>query len=173
MSRKKYMPKLLKEFQDIYENPDNLKTFYIYYISLVNFVKKHPKYFTKSIKDAWGLSELMAINPMEYIVEKPDLSLGMEKRGIGSIDFGSADTLAMSISSTLWDMITIYSEKECPFTPDMELRYVKNVSDCGSETIILECSQCGWTENLKGEEYKGPFGKILPVNKQELQKLKY
>lgn len=62
MSKKKYMPKLLEEFREIYKDPNNLKDFLSYYTSLVNFIERHPKYFTEEIKNAWGLPQLMAIN---------------------------------------------------------------------------------------------------------------
>lgn len=58
-------------------------------------------------------------------------------------------------------MVTIYSGKDCPITPEMELRYIKNVLDRGSENILLECSQCGWIEEPTGKEYDGPFGNFF------------
>lgn len=169
MSKKKYLIRLSEEFRSIYQDPDNLKDYYSYYLSLVNFIEKRPKYFTEEIKNAWGLPELMTIDPKEYIVSKPDISLKMEKKRMGSSVFGSVDTIAMSISSTLWDMVTIYSGKDCPITPEMELRYIKNVLDGGSESILLECSQCGWVEESTGKEYDGPFGNFFPANKKDLQ----
>lgn len=170
MSKKKYLIRLSKEFQVIYQDPENLKDYQSYYMSLVNFIKERPKYFTEEIKNAWGLPELMAIDPEEYIVSNPDISLEMErKRMMIFDDFGSVSTIAMIISSILWDMVTIYSGKECPITPEMELRYIKNVCDDHSEVILLECSQCGWIEDLEGKEYDGPFGRFFPVNKKDLQ----
>lgn len=169
MSKKKYLIRLSKEFQAIYQDPENLKDYQSYYMSLVNFIKERPKYFTEEIKNDWGLLELMAIDPKEYIVSNPDISLEMEEKRMGSADFGRVDTFAMIISSILWDMITIYSGKDCPITPEMELRYVKNVCDDHSEVILMECSQCGWIEDLVGKEYDGPFGRFFPVNKKDLQ----
>lgn len=163
------MIKLTQDFHKIYSNPENLKNFYNYYLSLVNFVNKNPKYFTEEIKQRSGISELIIIDPYEYIVSDPDISLKREKSRLESIGFDKVDTLAMIISSILWDMVTIYSGKDCPITPDMELRYIKNVLDGGFENILLECSQCGWVEDLTGKKYDGPFGSVFPANKKDLQ----
>ncbi|EOH96175.1 hypothetical protein UAY_03085 [Enterococcus moraviensis ATCC BAA-383] len=160
---------LLKDYYQIFSNPQTLKDFFSYYEALVRFVKKHPVEFTDEVKDEWGLNELLDININEYIVANPDICLDMEAKRLVR-DYESIDTLAMSIRDTLWDMVTIYSGKDCPITPNDELRYIKIKYADDSERLLLECAGCGWTEDVEGNEYEGPFGRVFPVNKDDLEK---
>ena len=75
----------------------------------------------------------------------------------------------MTIRDTLWDMITIYSRKNCPITQSDESRYIKIIYNDDSEDILLECQGCGWTEYVNGDRYSGPVGKVIPANEEEIK----
>ncbi|WP_088816166.1 MULTISPECIES: hypothetical protein [Listeria] len=160
---------LLKEYYQIFSDSQALKNFFSYYEALVSFVKKHPIEFTDEVKDEWGLNELLDININEYLVATPDICLDMEAKRLVRA-YENIDTLAMSIRDTLWDMVTVYSGKDCPITPNDELRYIKLVYKDNSDKILLECAGCGWTEDTSGNEYTGPYGKVYPVNQKEIEK---
>ncbi|MGX7417235.1 hypothetical protein ACWOFR_00370 [Carnobacterium gallinarum] len=160
---------LLKDYYQIFSDPQKLKDFFSYYEALVQFVIKYPTEFNDEVKDEWGLNELLDINTNEYIVTNPDICLDMEAKRLVR-DYESIDTLAMSIRDTLWDMITVYSGKDCPVTPNDELRYIKLVCEDNSDQILLECAGCGWTEDTSGNEYRGPYGKVFPINQKEIEK---
>jgi hypothetical protein len=168
MSEKLINKKLLEDYYDIFSNLESLKDFSSYYRALVQFVKKYPMEFTNEIKDVWGLSELINIDIDEYLVDNPEICLDMEKKRLVR-DYESMDTLSMTISETLWDMVTVYSGKDCPITPNDELRYIKIVYEDNSDKILLECAGCGWTEDTNGNEYTGPIGKVFPANEKEIK----
>lgn len=161
---------LVKEFRETSQCSSNLESYENYYKACVQFINKNKDYFIDSILKKWGLDVLISIDAEEYIVSKLDLSLNMEKIRLSKGAYENIDTLAMSIRDTLWDMITVYSGKDCPITPADELRYIKLIDEDGIEKLLLECAGCGWTEELNGEEYKGSFGKVFPVNKREIEK---
>lgn len=160
---------LLKDYYLIFSAPQALKDFFSYYEALVRFVKKHSVEFTNEVKDKWGLNELLNININEYIVANPDICLDMEAKRLVRA-YENIDTLAMSIRDTLWDMVTVYSGKDCPITPNDELRYIKLVYKDNSDKFLLECAGCGWAEDASGNEYTGPHGKVLPVTQREIEK---
>lgn len=161
---------LIKKFRDISHQEKNLKNYESYYLAYIEFINENRFFFTDSILKKWGLDILISINPKEYIVLNPDIALQMETKRLSRGVYGNIDTLAMSIRDTLWDMVTIYSGKDCPITPNDELRYIKIKYADDSERLLLECAGCGWTEDVEGNEYEGPFGRVFPVNKDDLEK---
>ncbi|MBO0473437.1 hypothetical protein IGL98_002301 [Enterococcus sp. DIV0840] len=160
---------LVKEFREISRCDNNLKSYEDYYQAYVKFINENRNYFTDLIIEKWGLDVLISIDSEEYIVPTPDLSLSMEKERLSKGEYEDIDTLAMSIRDTLWDMVTVYSGKDCPITPNDELRYIKVVYKDKSNKILLECAGCGWTEDIRGEEYTEDFGKVFPVNEKEIR----
>ncbi|MBM7690061.1 hypothetical protein BCR24_03690 [Enterococcus ureilyticus] len=170
MSEELINEKLLKDYYEIFNDSEKLKDFSNYYKALVQIVKKYPLEFTDEVRDEWGLNELLSIEEKKYIVDKPDICLNMEKKRLVR-NYENIDTLAMAIRDTLWDMVTVYSGKDCPITPNDELRYIKIVYEDNSDKILLECAGCGWTEDIDGNEYTGPVGKVFPVNKEEIKNI--
>lgn len=161
--------KLFKDYSEIFDDCENMTNFSSYYKALVEILKKHPLEFTDEVREEWGLNELLSIDEDEYIVTNPDLSLDTEKERVGQSVYEDIDTMAMSIRDTLWDMVTVYSGRDCPINPNDELRFIKIVYKDDSNQILLECPGCGWTEDLEGKEYTGDFGKVFPVTEKEIQ----
>ncbi|MBC1405577.1 hypothetical protein HBP39_09415 [Listeria welshimeri] len=169
MNKEMISEELLKDYYEIFSDSAKIKDFSSYYKALVQIIKKYPLEFTNEVRDEWGLNELIIIDENEYIVDKPDLCLSMERKRLVR-KYEDIDTLAMAIRDTLWDMVTIYSGKDCPLTPNDELRYIKIVYKDSSNKILLECAECGWTEDIDGDEYNGPIGKVFPVREGEVEK---
>lgn len=159
---------LVKEFRDISRCKSNLESYEKYYQAYVKFIIKNEFYFTDLILKKWGLDILIKIDSKDYIVSSPDLSLDRENTRLSRGKYEDIDTLAMSIRDTLWDMVTIYSGKDCPITQNDELRYIKLIYKDNSSKILLECAGCGWIEDTDGNEYKEPGGKVFPVKKVEI-----
>lgn len=161
---------LVEKFRKISQVESNLESYENYYQAYVRFINEHKFYFTDEVMRKWGLDVLVSIDIGEYLVVNPDLYLSLEKTRMGKGKYAKIDTLAMIIRDTLWDMVTIYSGKDCPRTPDDELRYIKIVYEDNSDKILLECATCGWTEDVNGREYTGPFGRVFPVKEKEIRK---
>lgn len=70
---------------------------------------------------------------------------------------------------TLWDMVTIRSDKICLNCGDGDLRYLKintNKSDNGK--VILECNICGKAVNIDGCECKDEIENYYPACKEDI-----
>jgi hypothetical protein len=81
------------------------------------------------------------------------------------------ESLAMRIGDTLWDMVTIYSGKDCPRCIDDELRYIIAKNQKTEITkIVLTCETCGWTEKLDGSNWNEGLIDELPASKDDLIK---
>ncbi|WP_044973128.1 hypothetical protein [Ruminococcus sp. HUN007] len=103
--------KLHEEFASLLKDPEVTKDYCSFYSSVVNWIKQKKKYFTKEIMERWRLDVLVNLDPNEYIVDEPDIDLSTEALRFEKIPPDKIDTLAMLIGDTLWDMVTIYSEK--------------------------------------------------------------
>ncbi|MDQ0062452.1 hypothetical protein [Paenibacillus harenae] len=140
-----------------------------YYSSLVSWVKKHRRYFTNDILAKSYLNILMSLEPKKYIVDDPEFKLDSELNWYIRIKPTniSINYLNALIESRLWDMVTIRSKKECPNCLHGGLRYLLLES---KDEILLECSECAWTENADGTKYDGGIARMLPANKMDLQR---
>lgn len=168
MKRDSITKQLLEDYYEIFNEEENLKDFNSYYKTLVQLIKKYPKDFSEKVKQRWGLTELLDLDLNKYIVDSPSICLKLEKNRLVR-NYENIDTLAMTIRDTLWDMITIYSRKNCPITQSDESRYIKIIYNDDSEDILLECQGCGWTEYVNGDRYSGPVGKVIPANEEEIK----
>ncbi|MBC2192434.1 hypothetical protein HCB44_09060 [Listeria sp. FSL L7-0229] len=169
MTKNTLYTKLLKNFREIPQCDNNIESYKNYFQAYVKFINEYRDFFTDSILEKWGLDVLISINSEEYIVSTPDLSLNMEKQRLSKGEYKDINTVAMSIRDTLWDMVTVYSGKDCPITPNDELRYIKVKRKDNSNKILLECAGCGWTEDVEGGEYTGDFVKVFPVNEKDIR----
>lgn len=167
--RKKLINKLNNSFKAIYDRKETLLNFENYYIALVSWVKENMNILRDDIENEKRLLVLLDINPHDYVVENPELSLSLESKRLGSRQFETIAEMLMSIDGTLWDMVTIGSGKDCPNCIDDELRYViAEDKSSNLKEVILECDTCGWTEHMNGKKWEEGIVNILPANKEDI-----
>lgn len=159
----------LDSFQALFKEPDTTKDFLTYYVKLVTWVKENIDVFDRQILKNNRLDVLLTLDPVDYIVDQVELSLTMEGDRIGKQDFKTINDLAMAIGDTLWDMVTICSDRDCPNCIDDGLRYtISELLTTEKSVITLECDTCGWTENIDGTKWDGGMAKVRPANKYDL-----
>ena len=164
---------LIRKYQAIFTDDNNLKDYKSYYLAYVNFINENRNYFDNTVLAMWGLDMLISIDPCKYIVSKPDLSLQMESQRMGKIILQKIDTIAMVIRDALWDMITVYSGIDCPRNKCDEFRYIKVQHGNGSTELVLECAGCGLILDMEGNEYNYNIATdtIFPVTQEEVENL--
>jgi len=163
---------LNKSFQNIFNDKEALSSFENYYKALVSWLKHNMHLLQGKVEQDKRLVVLLELDPYEYVVKNPGLVLSWEKERVGSRTFEAIDNMLMSIGDTLWDMVTIYSEKSCPRCDD-GLRYVIAEDErIIYKELTLECDTCGWAEHLDGREWEfGVVEKIIPANKKDIAEL--
>ena len=165
---KKTFNDLIMSFKRIYEEEETLLNYVNYYKSLIEWIKEHLNFFSTEQLENSRLNVLMDLNPDEYVVSNPELLLKKENKRIGERDFETIDDLLMSISDTLWDLVTIRSGRDCPNCIYDELRYVVAEGKDAHE-LLLECETCGWTEHINGEQWNEGLVKIIPARLDEIK----
>lgn len=165
---------VLNDFKEIYSDINNLSSYKNYYNALRLWVKSNEKYFVESLQFDSKLRMLLDLDENKYLVEEPEISLSMEKNRLCKIDFSLIDTLLRAISNTLWDMVTIRSDRDCPHCQYGlgygygDLHYIKAKIFEGNYNIILECNICGKLVNLNGSMYEGEIVSYYPACKEEI-----
>lgn len=155
---------IMISFRSIYRKREILLNYINYYNALISWIKEHINLFSKEQIETYRLDVLMNINPNYYIVDNPELCLEQEYKRIGKRKYDTVDSLLMSISDTLWDLVTIKSGKNCPNCVFDELRYVVAVDKKRNILeLLLECETCGWTEYINGKQWAEGIVKIIPA----------
>lgn len=164
--------RLLKSFQSIYSDENNMKSFSNYYHALCNWVKSNQNYIGSELICRNGLDVLISLDLDNYLVDSDTngLCLENEENRVGR-NFSSLDGLLMVISNTLWDMVTIRSEAICIRCKYGDLRYIKINDQDGNGKIVLECNECGQAMNLDGSKLEEKIENYLPATKSEVEKI--
>lgn len=169
--KKQLDPKLWQSFIDVLGNPSTTKNFESYYSSIVLWIKNNSKYFTKDLLQQNRLYILTELDPVDYVIDKPDILLELELSRFEKNKPSNLDTLAMIIGDRLWDMVTIKSGKDCPNCKGDELRYLLVLkSPVEEQKMILECESCAWTENIDGTKWNEGRASVVPANKEDLKR---
>lgn len=167
---KKIFKNLIMSFKSIYEKEETLLSYINYYNSLIKWIKENLSFFTAEQIENSRLNVLVNLNPNKYVVSNPELLLKKENKRIGERDYKTIDDLLMSISDTLWDLVTIRSGKDCPNCIYDELRYVVAENQDRRE-LLLECETCGWTEHINGGQWNEGLVKIIPARVDEIKRV--
>lgn len=159
---------LIMSFKRMYEEEETLLNYINYYNSLIKWIKENLSFFTAEQIENSRLNVLINLNPDKYVVSNPELLLKKEYKRIGEREYETIDELLMSISDTLWDLVTIRSGKDCPNCIYDELRYVV-AENQGRHELLLECETCGWTEHINGKIWNEGVVKIFPACLDEIK----
>jgi len=166
--------KTWNDFRKILNDEEAFYSFINYYSALLDWVKNNIEIFDTPILQANRITELLNLkHPEMYIVDNTGLSLGMESERMFSYRPETLDGLMMSITDTLWELITIMSEKNCPICDDGGLGYfIIEIASTKKRELILECNTCIYFELVSGEKWneENKILRILPANKNDLEK---
>jgi len=161
--------KLWNDFKKLQYDENGFRSFVDYYLLLANWVRCNIRLFDASIIESLGITPLIDIDPSEYVVENPGISLEMEQIRMFSDRPKTVNLLIMRISETLWYLVTINSNKGCPICVHDDLKYLIAENKLSKERrLILECDSCGYVEFSDGTSWNGEIVDIFPVNKNEL-----
>lgn len=160
---------MIDSFEEIYLDQNNLLSYKNYYNALRLWVKNNEKNLAEKLQCDIRLKMLLDLNEDKYLVDDPEISLGMEKNRKSRVRFSKIDTILMFVSDTLWDMVTIRSDKNCPCCGDGDLRYIKVMPSDRNTEVLLECNICGRLVNINGSRYEGErIDSYYPACKEEI-----
>jgi len=162
---------ILDNFRSLLNEEKTFCSFSDYYTALIEWIKSNVELFDMSMLQDNRIMELLDLNPEEYLIDNPSISLDMESIRMFNNKPSALDSLLMGISSTLWELISISLDENCSNCVYGELRYIIYESELTQKReLVIECEQCGYAELLNGKKWSGGMANVFPANKKDLEK---
>ena len=165
--------RLLKKFNILFEDDNNLKSYTNYFIALRDWVINNKYLFINELEKNFRLKMLIQINIDNYDLEtigRKNISLLYEKERMTGRRYKTTEDLLEEIDYTLWNMVSIEANLECDCI-DSDLRYIK-IQEDGCNEILIKCDFCGQIYNLNGVKINREIKEYTPASSLELQYLK-
>ena len=165
--------KLQERINELSKDINNFRSLNTYYKALCNFVKSN-KDIIKPEQISIRLKLLLSLNLDDYSLEEINgngLDLSMEKEKFVNYEYNTIEELLSSITETLWDIITISSDEECPNCKYGDLRYLKINYKENKGKIIMECQDCGQGFYEDGSLVSEKIIDYLPASKKDIENL--
>lgn len=162
----------LRDFDEIYLDEENLKSYRTYYIALCNWINSKRRLLGDELINRKRLNILLSLNVYDYATEEikgNGMSLSREKERMSDLNNCSLDSALSAVSNTLWDIVTTSSVKLCVRCTYGDLRYIKiNYTDTDGK-VVLECKDCGALMNLDGSVCSDKIDNYIPATKEEIE----
>lgn len=170
-----YMPKfnkwlnmLLNGYDEMLteKNPCNNKEYYQF---MVAWIKKYKFLMKKELEVYDDIEFLLNLDVDKYVLEETEyFSLNDAKNRLFSGQFKKASHVISLSRSVLYDLITIYSDIDCPCCKDNYLRYLVRTND-KNEALVLCCPMCSWNQDLAGNQFVPQDGDhYFPATKEQV-----
>ena len=165
--------RLLKEFNILFEDENNLKSYTNYFIALRDWVINNKYLFINELEKNSRLKMLIEINIDNYDLEtigRKNISLLYEKERMTGRRYKTTEDLLEEIDYTLWNMVSTEANLECDCI-DSDFRYIK-IQEDGCNEILIKCDFCGQIYNINGVKINREIKEYTPASSLELQHLK-
>jgi predicted nucleic-acid-binding Zn-ribbon protein len=104
-----------------------------------------------SLIELYKIEELTNINPGDYPTTNSECT-PQSVKNLLHIKPSSEDSMMMLLRDQLWEIIVLNVDIQCPRC-QQELG-LSALFDIKLKKIVLECTQCGWTQSIDGQYYK-------------------
>lgn len=147
-------------------NPCNNKEYYQF---IVAWIKKYKFLMKKELEVYSDIEILLNLDVDKYVLEETEyFSLEDTKRRLFSDQFKKVRHVISLVRSVLYDLITIYSDVDCPCCKDNYLRYLVRTNN-KDEELVLCCPMCSWCQDLVGNQFAPKEGdSYIPATKEQL-----
>jgi transposase-like protein len=158
------------DFKNIQNLPYVFDNYLNYYNALTGWVKKHYDDIGVNLIQMCELDTMLDIDFEKYLSNEPEISLELEKKRIFNNKPSTIDGLLSCINHTIWDMIRLYSGKDCPACKS-ELHYViYEGHKTKQKELGFDCSICGlWQQYFDETKDSAEKLSVHPVNTADLE----
>jgi len=119
---------------------------------LQHWLKAHLEDWSLKLRERWDLDRLALMDLSSLPIEESSLDPDEEVRQMASVRPASMELLAMRLSDIFWAGITVESKVVCPCCGETQLRILE---DADSNSIVLSCDLCAWSQTAQGKQWKG------------------
>jgi hypothetical protein len=114
--------------------------------------------------ELYKIEELININPHDYPILESECTPKSVKNLL-YIKPSSEDSIIMLLRDQLWEIIVLTVDIQCPRC-QQELG-LSALFDLELKKVVLECTQCCWTQTTDGQSYK-PLNRLYIANSIQL-----
>ena len=134
------------ELQYIFSQIDNKENQIAIFQCIRNWYFDKIKILSPHLIEEYQLEELINIDIKNYPLEKSECTPEDIKRFL-KIQPYSEECLIVWLRDMLWELVVLSVDIECENCGKLEMSALFNVE---SETVFLECNQCGWVKIIDG-----------------------
>lgn len=113
------------------------------------WLRANKRSWDKRSWDAYALEELSTLNPRQYASSSDMVPIKEQIRSIQRVSHTTWPGVSAFARDLIWNIIAVESSVECPSCAQAQLRILQSKQN---GTMVLECSQCGWGQNIDGSE---------------------
>jgi Zn ribbon nucleic-acid-binding protein len=130
------------------------------FTKISEFYLANKRYFPLDLINLYKIDELVNIDPEDYPILRSESTPSCFKNLL-SINPSKAETVLMFIRDSLWEIIVLNVDIQCPHC-SQEIG-LSALFDVETEIVVLECIQCGHIQTTDNQPYETP--NILHVAK--------
>lgn len=133
---------------------------------LQQWLKTHLAAWNAQLRERWALDALATLDLPRYPIDESSLDPDEELRRLKLAPPTTMELLAMRVRDILWEGVTIESSVVCPRCGERQLRILEHAS---SDSIVLSCDLCAWSQTPQGEPWKHA-GLLQPISQGRIAK---
>jgi Zn ribbon nucleic-acid-binding protein len=131
---------------------------------IIDWYNANKHILSDSLIELYKIEELININPGNYPIYNSECT-PQSVKNLLHIKPSSEDSMMMLLRDQLWEIIVLNVDIQCPRC-QQELG-LSALFDMEQKKVILECTQCGWTQTIDGQYYK-PLNRLYIANSIQL-----
>lgn len=135
-----------------------------FYAAISKWLVSNKNAFKEQLWTSYGLDKLSSLDPSLFNVESSEGSIEENISRLNNLQPSSQDSIVVIIRDILWDMAAFKTDIRCPNCKDDDLRALL---DPDTESIILSCDLCCWSQSNSGTQ-KLECQNLIPANKLQL-----
>ncbi|NTX00189.1 DUF4240 domain-containing protein [Myxococcus sp. CA040A] len=155
-----------KELLEEVVRPSVIVGFEDYYRRLSSWVIGHTQDFGAELLEESGLAVLARLDPSRYLSKSPEIRLDLELARLSSVAPKSMESVAMALSETLLDMVTVWSARDCPNCGG-PMRIMVALSD-DARRLFLRCRDCSHEEWEDFSRVETRVRRVLPATRGDV-----
>lgn len=131
---------------------------------IIDWYNIHKHTLSNRLIELYRIEELININLGDYPISNSECT-PQSVKNLLYIKPSSEDSIIMLLRDQLWEIIVLNVDIQCPQC-QQELG-LSALFDMELKKVILECTQCGWTQTIDGQYYK-PLNRLRIANSIQL-----
>ncbi|WP_392533597.1 hypothetical protein [Nostoc sp. C117] len=148
------------EFRYMISEIDNRDNPIIIFQRIRGWYQKNKIFLSPHLIEEYGLEELINIDIKAYPLDKSE-STPQSIRRFLNLEPSSEESMIMFLRDELWELVVLTVDIKCQRCGKLEM---SALFDTEAKKVVLECTQCGWSQTTDGYPEKSVKTLKFPQN---------